>query len=91
MGPVEWQPHLKLNRDRDELVTLKGYNAVELGGGVVAKFNDRFSLHLTADYIADTGDAGRDRETVEGNPGLRVCGSAGGARPLHLCACPRSR
>ncbi|MGS1077609.1 autotransporter family protein [Pseudoxanthomonas beigongshangi] len=79
-----WQPYLKLNywhgfggrdvvrMDRDELVTLKGYNAVELGGGVVAKFNDRFSLYLTVDYTADTGDAGRDRETVEGNLGLRV-------------------
>ena len=79
-----WQPYLKLNywhgfggrdvvrMDRDELVTWKGYNAIEVGGGVVAKFNQRLSLYLTADYTADTGDAGRDRETVEGNLGLRV-------------------
>ncbi|MGN6223861.1 autotransporter family protein [Pseudoxanthomonas sp.] len=79
-----WQPYLKLDywhgfggrdvvrMDRDELVTLKGYNAIEFGGGVVAKFNDRLSLYLTADYTADTGDAGRDRQTVEGNLGLRV-------------------
>jgi autotransporter family porin len=79
-----WQPYLKLNLwhgsggrdvvrvDADELVTWKGYSAVELGAGVVARFNDRFSMHATADYTVDTGDAGSDRRTLDGNLGLRL-------------------
>jgi hypothetical protein len=39
---------------------------------VVAKFSDRFSLYFTADYTSDTGDEGLDRETVEGNLGMRL-------------------
>lgn len=79
-----WQPYLKLNYwhgfggqdevrfDADRIVTEQKYNAIEFGGGVVAKFNGHTSLYLTADYTTDTGDAGLDRETVEGNLGLRI-------------------
>lgn len=79
-----WQPYLKLNywhsfegrdvmrMDTDAVVTRQMANAVEFGGGVVAKFSDRFSLYFTADYTSDTGDEGLDRETVEGNLGMRL-------------------
>ncbi len=79
-----WQPYLKLNYwhgssgedrlrfDQDLIVTEQGYNAVEFGGGVVAVLNAHTSLFLTADYTADTGERGQDRETLEGNLGLRI-------------------
>ncbi len=79
-----WQPYLKLNywrgfggRDEvrfgaDRIVTRQEYNAIEFGGGLVAKFNAHTSLYITADYTSDTGDEGLDRETVEGSLGLRV-------------------
>lgn len=79
-----WQPYLKLNYwrgfggqdevrfDADRIVTQQKYNAVEFGAGLVAKFNEHASLYLAVDYTSDTGDEGLDRETVEGNLGLRV-------------------
>lgn len=79
-----WQPYLKLNYwhgfggqdevrfDADRIVTQQRYNAVEIGGGVVAKLTSRVSFHFTADYTTDTGDGGSDRETVEGNLGVRI-------------------
>lgn len=79
-----WQPYLKLNYwhgsggedrigfDQDLIVTEQGYNAVEFGGGVVAVLNAHASLFLTADYTTDTGESGQERETLEGNFGLRV-------------------
>jgi autotransporter family porin len=78
------QPYLKLNvwhgfggEDRlrfgtDLVVTEQDFNAIEFGGGVVVRFNDRFSMFVVADYTIDAGDDGEERKTFEGNAGLRV-------------------
>ncbi|MGH8085458.1 MAG: autotransporter domain-containing protein [Lysobacter sp.] len=77
-----WQPYLKLNLwngfggadrirlDADVVETRHGSSALEFGGGVVVRFNEHFSSHLTADYTTDLGDD--DRETIEANLGVRV-------------------
>ena len=78
------QPYLKLNvwhgfggEDRirfgsDLVVTEQDFNAVEFGGGVVVRFNDRFSLFAVIDYTIDAGDDGEERKSIEGNAGMRI-------------------
>lgn len=78
------QPYLKLNLwhgfggedriafDTTVISTEQAFNAVEFGGGLVARVNEHVGLYLVADYTVDMGDDGEDRETVEGNLGVRV-------------------
>lgn len=78
------QPYLKLNiwhgfggEDRlrfgsDTVVTEQSFSAIEFGGGVVVRFNDRFSMFVVADYTVDSGDDGEERKSIEGNAGVRV-------------------
>ena len=77
-----WQPYLKANLwysssetdtvsfGADEIKTKVGTTAVELGGGIIAKFSDRVSLFGTGDYLFDV--AGQDKEVIEGNLGLQL-------------------
>ncbi len=79
-----WQPYLKANLwhgfggddtvrlDADAVVTEQRYSALELGGGVVARFNPHVSLFFVLDYTRDLGDADEKRRTWEGNLGLRA-------------------
>lgn len=78
------QPYLKLNiwhgfggEDRirfgsDMVVTEQSFSAIEFGGGVVVRFNDRFSLFGVVDYTIDSGDDGEERKSIEGNAGVRI-------------------
>jgi type V secretory pathway adhesin AidA len=78
------QPYLKLNiwhgfggEDRlrfgsDLIVTEQSFSAIEFGGGVVVRLNDRFSLFAVADYTVDSGDDGEERKSFEGNAGVRI-------------------
>jgi len=80
-----WQPYFKLNywrassgEDRidiggDPLVSEQGYRALELGVGVVARYNANISAFAVADYTRDL-DSHRlkERKVIEGNIGLRV-------------------
>lgn len=78
------QPYLKLNLwhgfsgedriafDATVISTDHEFNAAEVGGGLVAKINEHVGLYLVADYTVDMGDQGEDRETIEGNLGVRV-------------------
>ncbi|WP_312325458.1 autotransporter outer membrane beta-barrel domain-containing protein [Stenotrophomonas sp.] len=80
-----WQPYFKLNywrassgEDRidiggDPLVSEQGYRALELGVGVVARYNANISAFAVADYTRDL-DSHRlkERRVIEANLGLRV-------------------
>lgn len=63
----------KSNRIRfgtDVVGTEQEFSAFEFGGGLVAQLSEHVSVHVVADYTVDLGD--EDRETIEGNLGLRV-------------------
>lgn len=79
-----WQPYFKLNywhgfsgEDRidiggDPLTSEQAYRALEVGLGVVGRFNRHISAFAVADYTRDLGsDAQKERKVVEGNIGLR--------------------
>ncbi len=79
-----WQPYLKVNywrgfsgEDRidiggDPLTSEQAYRALEVGVGVVARFNANVSAFAVADYTRDLeSDAQKERKVVEGNIGLR--------------------
>ncbi|WP_315386795.1 autotransporter outer membrane beta-barrel domain-containing protein [uncultured Stenotrophomonas sp.] len=80
-----WQPYVKVNywrafsgEDRidiggDPLVSEQGYRALEVGVGVVARYNANISAFAVADYTRDL-DSHRlkERRVIEGNIGLRV-------------------
>lgn len=79
-----WQPYFKLNywqglsgKDRidiggDPLTSEQGYRALEIGAGVVARYNANVSAFAVADYTRDL-DSHRlkERRVWEGNIGLR--------------------
>ncbi len=79
-----WQPYLKVNywrgfsgEDRidiggDPLTSEQAYRALEVGVGVVARFNANVSAFAVADYTRDLeSDAQKERKVIEGNIGLR--------------------
>ncbi len=79
-----WQPYLKVNywrgfsgEDRidiggDPLTSEQAYRALEVGVGVVARFNANVSAFAVADYTRDLeNDAQKERKVIEGNIGLR--------------------
>lgn len=79
-----WQPYLKVNywrgfsgQDRidiggDPLTSEQAYRALEVGVGVVARFNANVSAFAVADYTRDLeSDAQKERKVIEGNIGLR--------------------
>lgn len=79
-----WQPYLKINywrgfsgEDRidiggDPLTSEQAYRALEVGVGLVARFNANVSAFAVADYTRDLeSDAQKERKVVEGNIGLR--------------------
>ncbi|WP_141739244.1 autotransporter outer membrane beta-barrel domain-containing protein, partial [Stenotrophomonas sp. BIIR7] len=80
-----WQPYFKLNywrafsgEDRidiggDPLMSEQSYRALEVGLGVVARYNANISAFAVADYTRDL-DSHRlkERRVIEGNIGLRV-------------------
>ena len=47
-----------------------GGTALEIGGGLVAQFSQRLSLYVSGSYTTNLG--GRERETIQGNLGLRA-------------------
>lgn len=81
---ARWQPYLKANLwhgfdgrdtlrlDADRVVTEQGYDALELGAGLVARFNERISVFVVVDHTRDLDDAGERRRTWEGNFGVRA-------------------
>lgn len=82
MGTTVLQPYLKANlwhdfdgTDRldfgsDPINVERGGTSLEIGGGVVAKLNETFSVFATADYTTNLG--GEKRRVWEGNLGLSV-------------------
>lgn len=80
-----WQPYAKLNywqavsgEDRidiggDPLTSEQAYRALEIGVGVIARYNANVSAFAVADYTRDL-DSHRlkERRVLEGNIGLRV-------------------
>jgi autotransporter family porin len=78
------QPYLKLNlwhgfggEDRlrfgsDTVVSEQSFNAIEFGGGVVLRLNDRASVFVVADYTVDSGEDDEQRKSIEGNAGVRI-------------------
>ena len=80
-----WQPYLKVNYwhtfDGEEridfgsnrLVNQQAARALELGVGVVARFNANVSAFAVADYTRDLeSSAQKERKVIEGNIGLRL-------------------
>lgn len=80
-----WQPYFKLNywhgfsgEDRidiggDPLTSEQRYRALEVGVGMVARFNGNVSAFAVADYTRDLGsDTQKERRVMEGNIGLRM-------------------
>ena len=79
-----WQPYFKLNywqvldgQDRidfggDVIRNDQDSRALEIGLGVVARFNANVSAFAVADYTRDLeSDAQKERKVIEGNIGLR--------------------
>jgi len=84
LADTGWQPYFKLNywqalsgEDRvdiggDPLVSQQAYRALEVGVGVVARFNANVSAFAVADYTRDLESSQqKERKVVEGNIGLR--------------------
>ncbi|WP_422506692.1 autotransporter domain-containing protein [Stenotrophomonas sp. GZD-301] len=79
-----WQPYLKVNYwqaldgqdridfDRNRIVNQQDYRALEVGVGVVARFNANVSAFAVVDYTRDL-ESSRQQEqrSIEGNLGLR--------------------
>lgn len=79
-----WQPYFKLNYwqtldgedridfDSNRITNQQGSRALEVGAGVVARFNRNVSAFAVADYTRDL-ESSRQKEhkTIEGNIGLR--------------------
>jgi len=79
-----WQPYVKVNywqtfdgEDRitfgtNQLTNQQGSRAVEVGVGVVARFNANVSAFAVADYTRDLESSDlKERRSIEGNIGLR--------------------
>jgi type V secretory pathway adhesin AidA len=79
-----WQPYVKVNywqtfdgEDRitfatNQLTNQQGSRAVEVGVGVVARFNANVSAFAVADYTRDLENSEqKERKSIEGNIGLR--------------------
>ncbi|KAB7630942.1 autotransporter domain-containing protein [Stenotrophomonas rhizophila] len=79
-----WQPYVKLNywqtldgEDRidfgdNRLTNQQGSRALEVGVGVVARFNANVSAFAVADYTRDLeSSAQKERKSIEGNIGVR--------------------
>ncbi|MDX3935442.1 autotransporter domain-containing protein [Stenotrophomonas sp.] len=79
-----WQPYVKVNywqtfdgEDRitfatNQLTNQQGSRAVEVGVGVVARFNANVSAFAVADYTRDLESSEqKERKSIEGNIGLR--------------------
>ncbi|MBW8375671.1 autotransporter domain-containing protein [Stenotrophomonas sp.] len=80
-----WQPYLKVNywqtfdgEDRinfgtNQLTNQQGARALEVGVGVVARFNANVSAFAVADYTRDLESSDqKERKSIEGNLGLRL-------------------
>jgi type V secretory pathway adhesin AidA len=79
-----WQPYLKLNYwqtltgedhidfDSNRIINQQAWRALEVGVGVVARFNANVSAFAVADYTRDLeSSALKERKVIEGNIGLR--------------------
>lgn len=79
-----WQPYVKVNywqtfdgEDRirfgsNELTNQQGARALEVGVGLVARFNANVSAFAVADYTRDLeSSAQKERKSIEGNIGMR--------------------
>ncbi|WP_421569230.1 autotransporter domain-containing protein [Stenotrophomonas sp. PD6] len=79
-----WQPYLKLNYwqtltgedhidfDSNRIINQQASRALEVGVGVVARFNANVSAFAVADYTRDLeSSALKERRVIEGNLGLR--------------------
>lgn len=79
-----WQPYFKLNYwqtldgqdridfDSNRITNQQGARALEVGVGVVARFNRNVSAFAVADYTRDLESSQqKERKVVEGNIGLR--------------------
>lgn len=79
-----WQPYLKVNYwhgfrgedtidiGGDPLTSEQAYRALEVGVGVVGRFNAHVSAFAVADYTRDLGgDPQKERKVIEGNIGVR--------------------
>ena len=80
-----WQPYFKLNYwqtldgeeridfDSNRITNQQGTRALEVGVGVVARFNPNVSAFAVADYTRDLeSSTQKERKVVEGNIGLRL-------------------
>lgn len=80
-----WQPYFKLNYwqnfdgedridfDSNRLTNQQDARALEVGVGVVARFNSTVSAFAVADYTRDLeSSAHKERRVIEGNLGLRL-------------------
>jgi len=79
-----WQPYFKVNYwqtssgedridfDTDRILNQQDGRALEVGFGVVARFNANVSAFAVADYTRDLeSDPQKERKVIEGNLGLR--------------------
>jgi len=79
-----WQPYLKLNYwqtldgedridfDTNRIINQQDSRALEVGFGVVARFNANVSAFAVADYTRDLESSRqKERKVIEGNIGLR--------------------
>ncbi len=79
-----WQPYLKVNYwqtldgedridfDANRITNQQDARALEVGVGVVARFNANLSAFAVADYTRDLeSSAQKERKVIEGNIGLR--------------------
>ena len=80
-----WQPYIKLNYwqtldgedridfDSNRILNQQDARALEVGVGVVARFNSNVSAFAVADYTRDLESSARkERKVIEGNIGLRL-------------------
>jgi len=80
-----WQPYIKLNYwqtldgedridfDTNRILNQQDSRALEVGVGVVARFNSTVSAFAVADYTRDLeSSAQKERKVIEGNIGLRL-------------------
>ncbi|MCF7750467.1 autotransporter domain-containing protein [Bacillus subtilis subsp. subtilis] len=85
IGGNGWQPYFKLNYwqtrggedridfDSNRITNQQGSRALEVGVGVVARFNANVSAFAVADYTRDLeSSAQKERRVIEGNIGLRM-------------------
>jgi len=63
----------RINFGTNQLTNQQGARALEVGVGVVARFNANVSAFAVADYTRDLeSSAQKERKSIEGNLGLRL-------------------